>query len=579
MAGVSCQDMLDTTSERFIIDPQLNEKTDSMFYTLGMLKGLQMAIDQYVLTGELRGDLTEVNAATENSLRQLASFSTSQSNPYDSAYVYYRVINNCNYYIAHRDTTLSTGSRPVAMQEYAEAKAIRAWAYLQLARNYGSVPFYTSPLMNIADVEEAASMARLDLNGIVSALAPDLERYSGYAVPQYGTFDAGTGNQGEAKSVIASQTMIPVDVILGDMYLETAQYEKAAQHFYTYLYNNKLTTGNLQAPAFNYPDMRNLPSDFTFTTGMDYQSIFTLNNPSDIVTYVPMAVNKMNGTTTRLPAIFGYNFYSTDERSAYVQSQISPSKAYTALSDAQVFYYQPRQTTDAKDVKGIDIGDMRRYSILQSVSLQNGDTATVYNFMTKYANANVSLYRVSAIYLKLAEALNRMDYPDAAFAILKDGLNRNLETDTTYMTARTKAYLSSVLPFLSEANAGIWAENRGIHSRGCGITAGGYTPYSMKETVGLKLAEIASEYGITPGTTRQDTINAVEDLICDEYALELTFEGNRFGDLCRLARHKNASSPAAYGPNFGGRWMARKLAAKTSAIDLSQEANWYLPFK
>lgn len=51
------------------------------------------------------------------------------------------------------------------------------------------------------------------------------------------------------------------------------------------------------------------------------------------------------------------------------------------------------------------------------------------------------------------------------------------------------------------------------------------------------------------GTTKQDTINAVEDLLCDEYQLEFAFEGTRWYDLMRLARHKNQSSP--YGSNFG----------------------------
>ena len=77
--------------------------------------------------------------------------------------------------------------------------------------------------------------------------------------------------------------------------------------------------------------------------------------------------------------------------------------------------------------------------------------------------------------------------------------------------------------------------------------------------------------------TKQDSINAVEDILCDEYALELAFEGCRFFDLCRLARHKNQS--ALYGPNFGSIWLARKLAYKKPAVNLEQESNWYLPFK
>ena len=123
----SCQDMLQSESDRQIFDPSLSEKTDSIFYTLGILKGVQQAIDQYVLINEMRGDLTQTNSHTSVHLRALANFSANTENKYDSAYVFYRIINNCNYFIAHRDTMLLTGSRRVSMPEYVQAKAIRAW--------------------------------------------------------------------------------------------------------------------------------------------------------------------------------------------------------------------------------------------------------------------------------------------------------------------------------------------------------------------------------------------------------------------------------------------------------------------
>ena len=69
----------------------------------------------------------------------------------------------------------------------------------------------------------------------------------------------------------------------------------------------------------------------------------------------------------------------------------------------------------------------------------------------------------------------------------------------------------------------------------------------------LGLIEEAAK-GSPVGATKADTINAVEDLICDEMALELAFEGNRFGDLTRIARHKNRA--ALYGGNYGSEWLA-----------------------
>ena len=104
-----------------------------------------------------------------------------------------------------------------------------------------------------------------------------------------------------------------------------------------------------------------------------------------------------------------------------------------------------------------------------------------------------------------------------------------------------------------------------------------YSPYQIESVVGKQMQKIAKEYTITIGTTAADTINAVEDLLCDEYALEFAFEGNRFYDLTRLARHKNTSNP--YVANFGSQWLAKKLEYKNPSVALTDEKNWYLPFK
>ena len=93
---VSCSDILESDSNSQIFNPALDQKTDSMFYTLGILKAVQQAADQYVLVNEMRGDLVEVNNYTQTDLRKLANFSADITNKYDSAYLYYRIINNSN---------------------------------------------------------------------------------------------------------------------------------------------------------------------------------------------------------------------------------------------------------------------------------------------------------------------------------------------------------------------------------------------------------------------------------------------------------------------------------------------------
>ena len=596
VVNTGCEDMFETDSNRQIFDPALDQKTDSMFYTLGILKGLQLAADQYVLQGEMRGDLVSTNQYTETALRELANFSATAANKYDSAYVYYRIINNCNYYIAHRDTTLRTGSRQVALPEYAEALAVRAWAYMQLCKNYGSVPFFTEPLVNIGDANSQKETK--DLQGVCDALAPELQRFSGTPVPNYGNISAGVLNSSDSdnpqeKTVNSQRAMLPVDIVLADLYLETHQYELAARYYFNFLRQNEWTIRQAFIDPIDYRRQlaEKMPSAMAFTVnGYDWTSIFGVTSSNDIVTYVPLAANRLRGAVTELPGIFGYDFYSTTAGAAssdaryLLERQIDASPAYVGLSNAQDYYYTPTEATGGSTVvRTAELGDLRRLATMRQVARDD----SVYAVMIKFNSANIPLYRTATVYLRLAEAINRMGYPDAAFAILKDGINEELLTyvqrgDSTdleagrYIRPLTAEMLQTTVPFLASENVQMFEDNWGIHSRGTYYTQGAFSPYQYDTIVGRKIAELQQQ-GLQATGTLNDTINAVEDLLCDEMALELAFEGNRFGDLTRLARHKNHA--ALYGADYGSRWLARKLAYKNPVVDLTDERNWYLPFK
>ncbi|MFA6718656.1 MAG: RagB/SusD family nutrient uptake outer membrane protein, partial [Prevotella sp.] len=246
--------MLESDSTRQIFGGDLTSKTDSIFFAFGIMQGMQQLADQYVFQGELRGDNVSTTLYTDNDLRELYDFSATAANQYDSAFVYYRVINNCNYYLAHRDTTLLTGSTNVVMHEYAAVKAFRAWAYLQLARNYGSVPFFTEPLTSISQIN-GNDFPSLDIKGLVDRLAPDLEQYSGYSVPNNGggNHAIGSTNAGQQKAINTALCYIPVDVILGELYLESGDFAKAALHYTTYVTSVSKPVGTRYAELISAP--------------------------------------------------------------------------------------------------------------------------------------------------------------------------------------------------------------------------------------------------------------------------------------------------------------------------------------
>lgn len=583
VAGISsCQDVLDTAGTRDLFNKELNQKTDSMFMAFGIMQSMQQLADQYVLTGEMRGDLVDTTYYTDENLRKLADFSVTAGNKYDSAYVYYAVINNCNYYINHRDTTLYTGSTNVTTNEYIAVKAFRAWAYLMLSRLYGNVPFFTMPLTRISDIN-SGNYPVLSMRQIVDYLAADLENdlrnYGGYvAVPDFGTIACGSTNLGSAKTAQSRLCFIPANVILGDMYLETQQYDLAARHYVNYIVNNQLTTGAKQAPFTASWSNELVPLDF-YQAGNSSQNTwgsFFINNTEDIITYIPMAVNRMRGTVTRLPQMFGHNYYATTGSEVDLDEvQITPSKIYMDMADSATYYYQTDQL--GTTVKSVNMGDMRRSQSLSGARLSMAEAGLVK--IRKYNQGNIILYRGTTVYLHLAEAFNRLGHSDLAFAILKDGVDRYL-LQSSYISEESKQLLQTAYPLLSAENISMFDPAAGslqakiaygIHRHGCGVTNGNITPYQYDVIIGRQLKSIN---GGTMLFSKQDTINAMEDLLCDEYAMELAFEGTRFIDLCRLARHKNSETAGK-----GSKWLAEKMAHRNISVSLLDEKNWYLPFK
>ena len=146
----SCEDMLEVESDR--VEYNLDDLTlnDTVYSVLGILKNVQAVVDRQVLLGELRGDLMVVNEKSAvTDLQKISRFEFDSDNKYLDVKDYYSIINNCNIYLklvqknlyAERD-----GKQPL-LKEFVAVKSVRAWAYMQLAMNYGSVPYFTEPIL------------------------------------------------------------------------------------------------------------------------------------------------------------------------------------------------------------------------------------------------------------------------------------------------------------------------------------------------------------------------------------------------------------------------------------------------
>jgi len=137
----------------------------------------------------------------------------------------------------------------------------------------------------------------------------------------------------------------------------------------------------------------------------------------------------------------------------------------------------------------------------------------------EFSGADIIIYRAADIHLLLAEALNQMGEYEAALSIINDGY-----TDPPG-----------------------WRRVNGIRNR-----------------VLLTLKDMPAS----------DIKNSIEDIIMEERAMELAFEGKRWFDLVRVANRRGES------------YLAGKVSAKygdasvasTVYDKLMDKNNWYLPF-
>lgn len=581
----ACEDMLDVTSSsvQYEGSHELNSPSDSLYSVIGILSKLQGIADRTVLLGELRADLVDENINTENDLRELINHNISASNPYCDYSDYYAVINNCNYFLSKVDTTVLVSNQKVMLREYAVVKGIRAWTYLQMALVYKQVPFITKPILSVVDAEE--DYPKYDLEQMCDYFIADLLPYVDTELPNYGSI-----------SGIDSKSMFfPIRLLIGDMYLWKQDYKNAYRYYAEYLYREDLGTlsGGSQVTSLN-------------PTTNDISGISISMSTAEDITVIPMADTKLNGTTSNLNNIFSATDVNEGKR------PVSPSYAWKELAEKQDYAYRQNSTT----IRHLACGDVRAFSTYGMQTWDDGsfsptireedwylvDVQSKYLVNSKFSGTNsLPIYTISNVYLRMAEALNRMGESEKAFAILKTGVAQvrivDGEISFTYPTSENTAYA-------------------GIHARGCGVASendqyvldfSGFVPTSVEQRTDQQgdtvYVRTLNKYESFAGYENQyvyadedivwvegaegtpDTcymvlnpvsylVETVEDLIVDELALETAFEGTRFYDLMRVALRRND-------PSYLADKVARRKGQSQSRNEdlfsrLSIMDNWYI---
>ena len=642
----SCKDILQVDSNRVEYEFDDWTFNDSVYSVLGILKSVQQVGDRQVLINELRGDLVTVNEAKAVVDVQELSRSefNLETNKYLDVKDYYSIINNCNIYLARVDTTLEKNNIRLMLPEYVAVKSVRAWTYLQLAINYNNVPYFTEPILTHSAAEEVLNKPMLTRDEILGKLIAEILPYenpAAYPMPAWDkdgkVLKFGYGDNGT--EVETKRLFVPIRMLLGELYLWRGDYKNAARFFYAQIAGTG--TNETERKYNDYGKEASYSNKGGKNMNNGYMSLFSAknfdSNSSNIFTIIPFANSDLHGTTSGLAEVFS----PAGEVGA---AQVVASPGIQSLAKRQVYRYYEGEDPKKPDVveyshqyeypgdlrikattysqRGDDEAKTEYKNIIGKFNFEDGNIGMESEFTSNIKTTFVILQRKEHAYLRLAEALvglEREGYVgamDLAMVILKEGAKENYQLlknpvyaervkldadgdtlynyiidkeskDTIAVEPRMEKYLASCSDSLRyNFAAEDFSNNIGIHSRGCGDSERNEY-YALTDTciaryLGLTEVENKVETILRP-ITYQDSLNYIADLVIDELALELAWEGTRFGDLVRFAKAMGDNEVLA--KRVAGRAYDNDVTYRSPEFQydpelysrMMDENNWYLP--
>lgn len=569
-----------------------------------------------------------------------------ETNKYLDVKDYYAVINNCNIYLARVDTTLEKNNIKLMMPEYVGVKSVRAWTYLQLAINYNYIPYFTEPILTHSAAENVMNQPMLSRNEVITKLIADILPYENPAIyPMPAWDDDGKVlkfGYGENGTEVATKLLfMPVRMLLGDLYLwrgEAGDYKNAAKCYYDIIAG---TGTNATAPKYTdngkvskHTSKGGKSQSLNFGSMYDVKSFSS--NSNNFFAIIPFASTSMDGVISELSEVFL-------PQNSPGNSQVFASPAMISLSERQV--YRWAEGNDLDDPDDFEYGD--DYEIKGDLRLESTtcrqmageDGKTEFkNLIAKFNMENnlaggiyrpsipttyITIARCEQAYLRLAEALmglEREGYDGAmelAMVILKEGVKHQYtllkdpvygekitvtangdsiklwdidkETgDTLGFKYATERYLVSYTDSIGyNFTDEVFQNNIGLHTRGSGDAE--HNPYydldklNIARYFGKAIEKDGDMEIVMEPVTYADSLLYMSEIILDEMALELAWEGCRFGDLVRVSKAIGDNDVLA--KRIAGRSFKNTVSHRHPDFEcdpaiynrMLDESNWYLP--
>ena len=515
----SCSDFLEIEPlNDIVLDKFWNEENDVENIVAGCYSGMQnrILIERMIVWGELRSDhLIGGTGVQDNiNIQNILKENITANNVYTSWGEFYDIINRCNtvlHYsplVAERDPNYTETE---LMATRAEVSAIRDLCYFYLIRTFRDVPYSTQPFL---DELQQMAMPATKFDAVLDSLITDLENVKSYAVKTYPVsktnYQCGRITQDAIHAMLAEMYMWKKD------YANSVKYADMVIDAKTQRFQDEIDNAGGNSSSYKMFDGYPLIYD-SYTTGNlygnAYGTIFGSGASRESILELIFADDNTLLANHGLSFLYGNQktFPGIVKPADFITTDVSDA-SYKVFCDK----YDTRNYENLYKMSASQYG-VAKYvckSGMVSISSTEITSSASPSYPEEYCHANWILYRLTDVMLLKAEALVQMVDGDA-------------KTEANDSLLRAAYDIVSVINKRSN----------------CATT---YMPITY---------------------ANYSTKSQMENLVFEERARELMFEGKRWYDLVRRSLRDGNTSYLVQQVTRKGSDNASVVQAKLAKMD------------